>query len=304
MAKPLARGFSALFLLWGLATLAAGYWVLPPLLLQVPLPVRSEKDRESIRASLQRPGERWTMTSLQGGEGRRLELWRLHRVQEKGVVIYLHGFGDDAWGTVGRAAELPEWGAASFTFRGRDRDPSIPCTMGAWERKDVVAVVHHLLNEGVPAQRLVVAAWSMGAGVALLALEDLEKEGTRLGGALLECPFEDLRSAAQDHVKGTLGPFELLARPAEELALFRGGRLANFQPGSVSPALAVPSLKGPIAYVSGSADQETPLPGVQRVAGDHADLTVVPGAGHCQASNQLPGGWGHWARQRLARWGY
>ena len=168
-------------------------------------------------------------------------------------------------------------------------------------QKDVAAVVKDLQAEGVPRGRIILAGWSMGAAVALLALEDLERDGGPLGGALLECPFEDLQAATRDHLRGTLGPFEVLARPAEWLALGRAGRLARFDSAAVSPRRAARDLRTPLAVVTGAADRETPVAGV--LALGVPDLTVVPGAGHCEAGNRLPGGWGGWARIRLQRWG-
>jgi fermentation-respiration switch protein FrsA (DUF1100 family) len=233
-----------------------------------------------------------------------LELWHLRRTAPKGAVIYLHGFGDDVWGTLGRASSLPEWDAVGFTFRGRDRDPSIPCTLGGWERQDVLAAFHYLESAGFPANRILIAGWSMGAGVALLALEELEQEGKTPGGALLECPFENLDRAARDHIRGTLGRLEVLASLAESLAIREAGRLARFDTTRVSPVRSAARVKCRVALITGDADRETPLDGVQRIALTHPDLTIIQGAGHCEASNMLSGGWEGWARLRLNEWGY
>jgi len=117
------------------ASLAAGWWLLPPMLLGVPTPSRTEPQRESLRTRLRQPGERWESFRVDGGQGASLEVWNLKRANSKGVVLFLHGFGDDAWGTLPRAADLPDWDTVGFTFRGRDRDPSRPCTLGACPRK-------------------------------------------------------------------------------------------------------------------------------------------------------------------------
>jgi len=221
----------AVLALWCLATYLAGYWLLPPLLLKAPMPVREEAVRAAIRANLVTPGASWDCAGIKGGEDRPLEA------------------------------------------------------------------------EGVPRQRIVLAGWSMGASVALLALQDLEIEGGPLGGALLECPFADMRAATKDHLRGTLGLFEFLARPAEVLALEQAGWLAHFDYKAVSPVLASEKLRTPVALISGDADREAPVAGVRAIAVHHTDLTVVPGAGHCEASNRLPGGWGGWALVRIHRWG-
>lgn len=298
------RAALALLLLWLATSLAAGLWLLPGLLLGVPTPQRTDAYRVQVLEGLLGPGDQATCTNLVGGEGRRLELVHVRRPHPKGVVIYLHGFGDDAWGTLGRARALPEWDAAGFTFRGRDRDGTIPCTLGGWERADGVAVVQHLLGLGYAPNQILFAGWSMGAGTALLILEDLEREGTQVGGALLECPFEDLSGAARDHLRGTLGAWEVMARLAEGIALHQTGRRAQFTPAQVSPVRAASRVTCRVALVTGDADGETPIAGVRAIARTHPDLTVVPGAGHCEASNRLPGGWEGWARERLLRWGY
>jgi len=302
--KVLLLTMFPLLALWICVNLYVGWALLPQMLLNAPVPARSESDREAIRARLASPASRWEFMRLLGGENRTLDVWRLHRPGSKGVIIYLHGFGDDVWGTIGRAADLPGWDAAGFTFRGRDRHPDVPCTLGGWERFDVVALVQRLERDGVPRGRMILAAWSQGAGVSLLALSELERTGAPLGGALLECPFEDIGEAAKNHVRLALGPWEPLIRPAEWLALARAGRQAGFEPGSVSPRQASQGLRTPIALITGDADLETPVAGVRAIAAAHPDLTVVPGAGHCQASGRLPGGWKGWAGDRLARWGH
>lgn len=299
-ARLLIVSFSA----WILASLGIGLWVLPGLLLNPPMPARTEAQRAEVRAEIEGSGGVFRHASVKGGEGVDLELWHLRRPAPRGAVIYLHGFGDDVWGTLGRARSLPDWDAVGFTFRGRDKHPSTPCTLGGWERKDVVAAVHYLEQVGFRTDRILIAGWSMGAGVAMMALEDLEKEGKVIGGALLECPFEDLDRAAQDHIRGTLGSLERVAWLAERIAIWKAGRVAHFDPSLVSPVHSSERVTCRVALITGDADRETPLSGVQRMAQFHLDLTVIRGAGHCEAGNRFPGGWSAWARLRLEPWGF
>jgi hypothetical protein len=262
-------------------------------------------ERDAVLARLAGQDGRWTEHALTGGGGAQLALFWLHRAHSKGVVITLHGFGDDAWGTAGRLMDLPGWDGAVFTFRGRDLHPGIPCTLGAHEQWDVVSVVRFLEANGVPRGRIVLAAASQGAGVALLALRDLEHDGGPLGGALLESPFRDLRDAARNDLRGTLGRFEPFARPAERVALWRAGRLAGFDPDAVSPLEASRGLRTPVALLTGDADAVTPLEGVRAIASaSGAPLTVVPGAGHLEAARKISGGWRAWADPKLRAWGF
>ncbi|HJW09459.1 MAG TPA: alpha/beta fold hydrolase [Holophagaceae bacterium] len=293
-------------LLPGLALyLAAVLWAgfaLPEQLLDAPMPQRTEAERIGRRAQLCPPLGLWTQHEVFGGEGVPLELWWLHRPGSKGVAVILHGFGDDAYGTAGLLRSLPECDAVIFTFRGRDRHPEVPSTLGAWERFDAVAVVHFIEAQGIPRQRVLMVGVSQGAGVGLLALAELEKEGAPLGGALLESPYRDLADAASNHLRGTIGGLELLARPAEWIALRRAGRIAHFDPAEISPLKASRGLKTRLALLAGDADAITPLEGIQEMAARHPDFTVVHGAGHCEAGNKVPGGWSAWARPRLLAW--
>ena len=289
-----------LFLLWSGFTVAAGY-LLPDLLLKGPMPSRTEAQRQGIRVALADNGRRWTCHDVVGGEGVPLEVWWLHRLQPKGIVILLHGFGDDAWGGATRAWDLPDWDAVVFTFRGRDRHPEIPSTLGAWERQDVVRVEGFLESRGIPRSKILIVGTSMGAGVALLAMADLERNGPPLAGALLESPYLDLRDAARNHIKGTLGGFEALVRPAEWIAITRAAHVAHFSPDNVSPLIASVNLRTPIAMLAGDADAITPLEGVRMIAHHHPDLTVIHGAGHCEAGGRIQGGWKAWADARLSK---
>lgn len=302
--RLLVRLLFAALLLWAAANLLLGF-LLPDHLLKVPMPQRTEADRVRIRAALAPPFTAWTRHDLQGGEGRPLQLWWLHRPQAKGVALILHGFGDDAWGTAPRLRDLPDLDAVVFTLRGRDLHPEIPSTLGAWEAVDIERAVAFLEANGAPRRRIVLVSVSQSAGASLLALRRLEATGAPLGGALLESPWMDLRDAARNHLKGPVGAFaEFLLRPAEEIALRRAGTIARFRVADVSPLEASKGLRTPIALLAGDTDPVTPLAGVQAIAAWHPDLTVAAGAGHCECGGKLPGGWKGWAEPRLKAWGF
>lgn len=285
--------------------LVLGWFVLPRMLLAAPTPNRTEFERTEIRSRLCPPECYWTSETIPGGEGIPIVFWRLHRTGSHGVVVILHGFGDDAWGAASRLQDLPGFDAVTFTFRNRDLAPGPPSTLGGWESWDVVAVINRLAAEGVPRKRILLVGTSQGAGVALLALEQVERDGRGpLGGALLESPYEDLVTAARNHLRGTLGGSEWLLRPAERLALIRAGHVANLKPMEVSPAAASRSVKTPVALLAGDADDVTPLQGVLKISAFHPDLTIVHGAHHLEAGSMVVGGWKAWARPRLARWGF
>lgn len=299
--RSVLRAGLALSLFYWTASLLAGWW-LPSLLLNAPLPQRPSGEIEASLAALAGDSGSWTVHPIPSRLGVTLRVHWLHRPGAKGAAILLHGFGDDALGMAPRLRDLPELDVLCFTFRGRDLAPETPSTLGAHERGDVAAVVRFLEGAGWLRDRQVLVGCSQGAGVAILALADLEAQGAPLAGALLESPFMDLHDAARNHLRGTLGDFEVLARPAEWIGLWRAGRIAGFDPAAVSPVQASRGLRTPLALLAGDADSITPLPGVQAIARNHPDLTIVPGAGHLEAGSKVPGGWRGWADRRLRSW--
>lgn len=56
------------------ASVAAGWWLLPPMLLGVPTPIRTEPQREAVRTRLQQSAERWESFRVAGGQGASLEV--------------------------------------------------------------------------------------------------------------------------------------------------------------------------------------------------------------------------------------
>lgn len=255
-----------LLTIYGSLTFGLGCFALPQTLFYPGTPHRTDADRARIRANI---SGQWEAFTFQGGEGRMIQAWRVRRPQSKGVVILLHGFGDDAWGPAGRLNDLPEMDGVVFTYGNRDRHKEVKSTLGAWEPDDVVGLVKALEAERVPRSKILLVGASQGAGVALLALSRLERTGSPLRGALLESPWKDLRDAGRTHLRGALGSLTPLAYPALEIAFWRAGRMVNFSPEDVSPLKACQGLKTPVALVAGDRDTITPLEGVQEIAYFH-----------------------------------
>nr|WP_320130938.1 hypothetical protein [uncultured Holophaga sp.] len=134
------------------------------------------------------PGGTWTAEEVSG-----LQLWHFHRPgHHPGIVILLHGFGDDRWGTSPAVRWFPRTDAAIFTYLRRDDalrkgGPAPYVTFGAREAGDVVTLVHHLEQQGIPRRQILLMGRSLGASVGILALARLEAEGHGpLGGIIWE----------------------------------------------------------------------------------------------------------------------
>jgi dienelactone hydrolase len=179
------------------------------------------------------PGGTWRSEEVEG-----LQLWRLTRpTPSPGVVLLLHGFGDDRWGTSPALQWLPRLDAAIFTYRRRDDairagGPVPPVTFGAEESREVVRMVHHLEASGVPRARILLLGRSLGASVGLLALGDLEREGKGpLAGIIWEGAPASSRSFAERLVRGPKDKaWHVLAPPIGLAASALAGRLAHYEP--------------------------------------------------------------------------
>ena len=179
------------------------------------------------------PGGAWSSEEVLG-----LQLWRFTRpTPSPGIVLLLHGFGDDRWGTSPALKWFPNLDAAIFTYRRRDDalrqgGPVPAVTFGVAESRDVLRVVHHLEGRGIPRRRILLLGRSLGASVGLLALADLEREGQGpLAGIIWEGAPASSRSFAERLVRGPRDRWwHVLAPPIGALAAFMAGRMGGYAP--------------------------------------------------------------------------
>lgn len=179
------------------------------------------------------PGGVWSSESVDG-----LQLWRLHRAKPPpGVVLLLHGFGDDRWGTSPALRWFPGLDAAIFTYL--DRDDAIrqhlavpPITFGVRESEEAVTIVHRLEAEGTPRNRILLMGRSLGASVGLLTLDRLEAEGKGpLAGIIWEGPPISSRDFAERLVRGPEDRWwHFLAPPIGAMAARWAGHLGHYDP--------------------------------------------------------------------------
>ena len=181
------------------------------------------------------PGGIWSSEEADG-----LQLWRLRRrIPSPGVVLLLHGFGDDRWGTSPALKWFPGLDAAIFTYRRRDDalragGPAPAVTFGVEESREVVRIVHHLEDSGLPRRRILLMGRSLGASVGLLALADLEREGRGpLAGLVWEGAPASSRSFAERLVRGPEDRWwHVLAPPIGAIASRAAGRMGGYDPAA------------------------------------------------------------------------
>jgi hypothetical protein len=200
------------------------------------------------------------------------------------VVLLLHGFGDDRWGTSPALKWFPGLDAAIFTYRRRDEalrggGPAPAVTFGVAESKEVVHIVHHLEASGIPRRRILLMGRSLGASVGLMALADLEREGRGpLAGLIWEGAPASSRSFAERLVRGPTDRWwHVLAPPIGALASRAAGHMGGYDPAETDLLAQTADLRfaTPSLCFLATQDRLAP-PEVQRVlAACFASIRVV-----------------------------
>lgn len=226
------------------------------------------------------PGGRWTSSEVHG-----LQLWHFRRDRPApAIVLLLHGFGDDRWGTSPALRWFPDCDAAIFTYLRRDdalrqgsREPFI--TFGAREAGNVVDIVHHLEAQGWRRDRILLMGRSLGASVGLLALGRLEAEGRGpLGGIIWEGAPLGSRDFAERLVRGPEDRAWHLVAPAigalaARWAAHRGAyRIEDTDPRK---ALAGRTLQTPALAFLAQQDRLAPAFGQRELMGRFRNLERI-----------------------------
>ena len=252
----------------------------PPFYHPVPLARVNATYAELAKGDGADPGGVWASERVEG-----LQLWRLRRAKPApGVVLLLHGFGDDRWGTSPALRWFPGLDAAIFTYLGRDdalRDGGVvpPITFGVRESEEVVAVVHRLEAEGMPRGRILLMGRSLGASVGLIALQRLEAEGKGpLAGIIWEGPPISSRDFAERLVRGPQDRWwHLLAPPIGAMASAWAGRMGGYDPDrtKVLDRLGSQTLRTPALLFLATQDRLSPPLMQSRIADHFAAIRVV-----------------------------
>jgi uncharacterized protein len=188
----------------------------------------------------------------------------------RGLIVYLHGVGDNRSSGVGIARRFVPKGYDVLTYDSRAHGDSEGdgCTYGFYERRDVSRAL-----DAVRADGAVLFGSSMGAAVALLAAS----EDPRVRGVIAQSPFSDLETAARERAPWVATRAEI----AEAFGIAE--RRGRFRVAEVSPRLAAARISVPVLVIHGEQDRETPPAHSQRiyeVLSGPRRLLLVPGRDH------------------------
>lgn len=189
----------------------------------------------------------------------------------RGLVVYLHGIGDNRGSVLGLAHRLTTDGFAVFAFdsRGHGRSTGDTCTYGYYERRDVSAAL-----DAVGAHEAILLGHSLGAATALQAAA----VDRRVVAVVAASSFSDMPAIVRERARWFHLPPAFV-----DASIARAGVLGRFPPDEASPVALAPRITAPVLLLHGAADRKTVPAHALRIAGalraPHR-LVFLPGVGH------------------------
>jgi uncharacterized protein len=249
-------------------------------------------DRQSAEQIAGRFGAALQDVSITASDGNQLRGWFANPAKPNGgVVILLHGVGDNRQGMVG-FAELflsKGYGVLMPDSRGQGESGGFP-TYGVKETDDVHRWFNWVATKNHP-QCIFGMGESMGAAILLQAIS----RETRFCAVVAESSFLSFRQIAYVRVGQFVGTGTWLGkvalRPAVELAFLYGRVTRGINLADASPEESVAGSRVPILLIHGLSDENIPFRQSERIRRyNPADITLweVPGAGHCGAVSVVP----------------
>ncbi|WP_126428447.1 alpha/beta hydrolase [Brevibacillus marinus] len=220
------------------------------------------------------------------------------RAEENGVnsnghtLIFAHGYGQNRL-----EPHLPALSLASrllaegydifmFDFRNAGMSEGTVTTVGLYEQRDLLGAVDYV-SQRFPRQQIALIGFSMGAAVSLLAAASDQ----RIQAVVADSPFSSLWDYLQENLPHWTGlprfPFNMIILTLVPLLL-------RANPRQVQPYLAAQKLAPrPLLLIHGLADETVPYQNscrlIEAADNPHAQLWLVPGAGHVRSYAANPG---------------
>lgn len=218
------------------------------------------------------PAGRYEKVDLDVGIHLRGWLFRTQRAR-RGLVVYLHGIGDNRASGIGIAQHFNGLGfdVLAYDSRAHGESGGDACTYGFYEKKDLSRAIDRLGGGPVLAFGI-----SLGAAVALQSAAD----DPRIALVVAVSAFSDLRTVAAERAPffASRGNIAEAFRLAEAQAAFRAD--------DVNPAAAAARVHAPTLLSHGADDRDTPAAHSERIYRalvGPKKLVLVPGAHHNDA---------------------
>ena len=171
-------------------------------------------------------------------------------IPAKSLIILVHGVGGCKEHFLNLSKSLSKIGVESVLIDNRAHGQSGGqyCTFGYNEKKDIANVIDFIKskNDSIP-----IGIWgnSMGGAIAIQALEF----DNRIKFGIIESTFTDLNQIVYDYQKSF--SYNIGLKPICNIALNEAGKIAKFNPDSVSPISSVKNIEQPILIAHGEQDE-------------------------------------------------
>lgn len=282
--RAAGRVASILAVMWLLVSLLAAV-VLAEMALRPDRRPVTETAPEGVRLPVEN-------VALTAADGALLKGWYIQPAAPNGEgVILLHGVADNREGAAGYAPMFLRRGYAVLLPDSRaqgESGGSIP-TYGLLERDDVRRWAAWLHPHAPGCEYLF--GESMGAAIAVQA----SAVTPGICAVVAESSFATFREIANDRIAQETGTglwfAETLGVPARELALGLVDLRYGVDRGKANPLDAIRTSHVPTLLICGTADDNIPMRHsleLDRAGGSHAELWVVPRAGHTGAVAAAP----------------
>lgn len=218
----------------------------------------------------------------------------LPTAEVRDCVLVLHGVG----GWRGRSQRFTPWlSGASYSvlapdLRAHGESGGDTVTYGLLEQYDTLAWASWMHMQGC--QRLYGLGESMGASILIMA-EGLQPT---FNAIVAECPFADLREAAEERGEKIFPLPGFIARPLANFAVFGGLTFARYEKDldfrKSSPVRSIAKVKTPVLLIHGADDNRTPPSHSRELAAAnpaHTQLWLVPRARHVGSYGTDPMGY-------------
>jgi hypothetical protein len=221
----------------------------------------------------------------------KLGAWWMKPTHPNGnCVVVLHGISDSRVGSAGFAPMFLDAGYAVLLpdSRGHGASEGRFVTYGLLEKYDVIAWSDWL--KGAGCGKLYALGESLGASILIQAAAIRPV----FAAIVAECPYADLREAAEYRMRRMLGGPALFSVPAAKLAVSSGFVYASWVNGldfrKVSPLASIAQASTPILLIHGLNDVRTPPSHSERLAkaNPRDPLWLVPRAEHTGAAAAEP----------------
>ena len=219
---------------------------------------------------------------LTARDGVEIGAWFIDGKPDRPIVLLLHGHGASRTNCLEDVDFLRSTGSPVMliSFRAHGDSEGDLTDFGLTARWDVIAAIDWL-NERHPGRSIAIWGKSMGAAASLFAAREL---GDRVSGYVLECPYQDLRTATRNRTRVMLPPgLEYVAYRG--LSLMAPLRLDDVD--AISPLRAageVPPSASVLVLAGGIDRRATPdeARAIHAALGERARLLVIENGDHAQ----------------------